>query len=143
MFSSGIIVFGMEGSSGFGFNFGDWKVWIVGIKLFFIICLLLLVCIFGLWFFVYVYVWMKLFVGRLFKVSEKQELLKQGELGVYKVRFGGSGGRFKGVLKDFCKCMNYLSFVIFNFFSLVWFRLFELLVFVVFDLEVEEVVCGQ
>lgn len=76
MFSSGIIVFGTEGSSGFGPNLGDWKVRTAGIKLFFIICLPLLACTLGLWFFAYVYARMKSSVGRLFKASEKQELPK-------------------------------------------------------------------
>lgn len=49
MFSSGIITFGNEGSSGFGPNLGDWEVRVAGLKLFFLICAPLLALTLSIW----------------------------------------------------------------------------------------------
>ncbi|KAK0387675.1 hypothetical protein NLU13_3920 [Sarocladium strictum] len=49
MFSSGIITFGNEGSSGFGPNLGDWEVRVAGLKLFFLICVPLLALTLSIW----------------------------------------------------------------------------------------------
>lgn len=76
IFSSGIITFGDDGSSGFGPNIGDWKVREAGIKLFFIICLPMLSCTLGLWCLAYTSARVRLFMGRFFKSGIPHELPK-------------------------------------------------------------------
>ncbi|KAL2213297.1 hypothetical protein CC79DRAFT_1391255 [Sarocladium strictum] len=76
MFSSGIIIFGPEGGSGFGPDMGDWKIRLAGIKLFFAICIPLLAITLGVWIITYVSTRMRSTASRLWDQASRKAFQK-------------------------------------------------------------------